>query len=138
MSRENVDFVLAAYQWANRERRLGRAGLGRDGWHPDGEYVNSRSDPDHATYRGHDAIEGLFESWFTAYPDLQVVPQEARAKGDRVFVWVRFTGHAAEGNLPLEMELAHVVTLEDGKVRRLEEYMDREEALEAVGLREQT
>jgi hypothetical protein len=36
----------------------------------------------------------------------------------------------------MTMELAHVFTLEGQKTRRLEEYFDREEALEAVGLRE--
>ena len=35
------------------------------------------------------------------------------------------------------MELAHVGTWEGANLRRLEEYFDREEALEAVGLSEQ-
>jgi ketosteroid isomerase-like protein len=34
------------------------------------------------------------------------------------------------------MELAHVLTLEDGRIRRLEEYSDRTEALEAADLAE--
>jgi ketosteroid isomerase-like protein len=131
MSQENVEIVLAAYEWGNRERRLAR-----DWWHADGEYVNSREDPDHATYQGIEAIEKLFASWIAAYPDLQVHPIEARTNGNRVLVWVRFSGHGAESGLPLDMELAHVITLEDGKVKRLEEYLDRAEALQAVGLRE--
>jgi ketosteroid isomerase-like protein len=32
------------------------------------------------------------------------------------------------------MEMAHVITLEDGRVRRLVEYFDREEGLKAAGL----
>jgi hypothetical protein len=32
------------------------------------------------------------------------------------------------------MEMAHVVTVEDGKFRRIEEYSDRRVALEAIGL----
>jgi ketosteroid isomerase-like protein len=131
MSQENVEFVLAAYEWGNRERRLARAW-----WHPDGEYVNAREDPDHATHRGVEAIDKLFTSWIDAYPDVQVEPLEARAGGDRVFVWVRFSGHGAESGILLEMELAHVIAIEDGKIKRLEEYFDRAEALEAVGLPE--
>jgi ketosteroid isomerase-like protein len=129
MSQETIDFVLAAYEWGNREQRVAR-----DWWHPDGEYVNSREDPDHATYRGIEAIEKLFASWIEAYPDVQIHPVETRASGDRVFVWVRFSGHGAESGMPLEMELAHVITLQGGRIRRLEEYMDRAEALEVVGL----
>ncbi len=129
MSQQNVEFVLASYEWGNREQRLAV-----DWWHADGEYVNSRKDPDHATYRGIDAIEKLFASWIEAYPDVRVRPIEARANGERVFVWVRFTGHGAASGMPLEMEMAHVITLEDGLIRRLKEYFSRSEALEAVGL----
>jgi ketosteroid isomerase-like protein len=129
MSQENIDFVLASYEWANGEQRVAR-----DWWHPHGEYINSREDPDHATYPGIEAIEKLFASWIEAYPDVQIHPVETRASGDRVFVWVRFAGHGAESGMPLQMELAHVITLEDGRVRRLEEYIDRAEALEVVGL----
>lgn len=134
MPQENVDFVLASYEWGNRERAAGRRGFARDWWHEDGEYVNSRQDPDHAVYRGIAAIEALFDSWIAAYPDVEAHPLEARASGDRVFAWVRFTGHSAAGAMPLEMEMAHVVTLEDGRIRRLEEYFDRTEALAAAGL----
>ena len=38
--------------------------------------------------------------------------------------------------IPIEMELAHVYTLRDGRVARCVEYFDRAEALDAVGLRE--
>jgi ketosteroid isomerase-like protein len=70
--------------------------------------------------------------------DLHIEPLEIRSNGDRVFVWVRFTGHGADSGVAMEMELAHVLTLdEDGKTRRLEEYFDRHEALKAVGLSEQ-
>jgi SnoaL-like domain len=89
MSQANVDFVLAAYEWGNREQ-----GVARDWWHPDGEYINSREDPDHATYRGIEAIEKLFASWIEAYPDVQIHPLEARASGDRVFVWSALLGMA--------------------------------------------
>jgi hypothetical protein len=38
--------------------------------------------------------------------------------------------------VPIEMERAHVWPVEDGQIRRIGKYMDRVEALEAVGLRE--
>jgi ketosteroid isomerase-like protein len=50
-----------------------------------------------------------------------------------VFVWTRFTGHGAGSGAAMEMELAHVFTLEDGRTRRLEEYLDRTDGLAAVG-----
>jgi hypothetical protein len=36
---------------------------------------------------------------------------------ENAFVWARFTGHGADSGVAMEMELAHVFTLEDGKTR---------------------
>ena len=51
---------------------------------------------------------------------------EICANGDRVFVWVHFTGHGADSGVAMEMELAHVVTVEDGRTRRMQEDLARE------------
>jgi ketosteroid isomerase-like protein len=126
--RENEDLVRSGYEWFNREREPPPT------WLPDGEFVNAREDPDHAVHRGIDAIRAQHQGWFDAYPDLHAEPVEVRANGDVVFVWARFTGHGADGGVPMEMELAHVVTVEEGRTRRIEEYFDREEALRAAGL----
>jgi ketosteroid isomerase-like protein len=104
-------------------------------WLPDGEFVNSREDPDHATYSGIEAIRAQHQGWFDAYPDLQVEPLEILAKGDRAFVWVHFSGHGADSGVAMDMELAHVLTFDDeGRTRRLEEFFDRAEGLAAAGL----
>jgi hypothetical protein len=71
------------------------------------------------------------------YPDLQIEPLEIRTNGDRAFVWVRFSGHGAGSEVPIEMEVAQVFTFEAGKLRRNEAYTDRAEALAAAGLSEQ-
>ena len=51
-------------------------------------------------------------------------------------LWVRFIGHGAASGIPLDMELAHLYTMREGKAARVVEYMNRNEALEAAGLRE--
>jgi ketosteroid isomerase-like protein len=132
MSEQNVQFVLDGYRRFNAGER--EAGL----WffHQDAEYHASREDPDSAVHRGIEAIRGQFESWFDAYPDLHVEPLEARGQGEMVFLWVRFSGHGAESGMPMEMELAHVISMRDGKAERLVEYFDRAEGLEAAGLAE--
>ena len=71
-----------------------------------------------------------------AYPDLQVEPLEIQTSGDQAFVWVRFSGHGAESGVPIDMELAHIVTVKGGKVLRVEEYSDRADGLKAAGLSE--
>jgi ketosteroid isomerase-like protein len=106
-------------------------------WHPDGEFVNAREDPDHATYSGIEAIRAQHQGWFDAYPDLHLEPREIRVNGDHVFIWVHFSGHGADSGLAMDMELAHVLTIdEEGRTRRLEEFFDRAEGLAAAGLGE--
>jgi ketosteroid isomerase-like protein len=132
VSQENVQFVLDGYRRFN-------AGESRPElwfWHEDAEFHASRDDPDTAVHRGLDAIRRQFASWFDAYPDLRVEPVEARGNGDMVFLWVRFSGHGAESGMPMEMELAHVITMRDGRVERMAEFTDRAEGLAAAGLSE--
>ena len=105
-----------------------------DFWHEDGEYHASAEDPDSAVHRGIEAVRAQFATWLDAYPDLRVEPLEARANGDVVFAWVRFSGHGAGSGVPMEMELAHVWTMRDGRAVRVVEYSDRDGGLAAAGL----
>jgi ketosteroid isomerase-like protein len=123
-----VNLVVAGYEWFNRKKEPPPT------WLSDGEFINAREDPDHATYGGIDAIRKQHQGWFDAYPDLQVEPLEIRANRELVFVWTRFTGRGADSGASMEMELAHVITTEGGMTRRIQEYFDRTQALEAVDL----
>ena len=130
MSQENVEIVRDGYARYNAGERTPELWF----WHPDAEYHAAREDPDSAVHRGIDAIRQQFASWHEAYPDLRVDVLDARGNGDQVLLWVRFVGHGAASGIPLEMELAHLYTMRDGKAAKLVEYMDRNEALEAAGL----
>jgi ketosteroid isomerase-like protein len=129
---ENVKFVVDGYARFNAGERV--PGL----WFfsPDAEYHAAREDPDSAIHRGIDAVRRHFARWFESYPDLTVEPVEAKGSGDKVFLWVHFSGHGGESGAPVEMELAHVLTIRDGRAAQIAEYFDREEALEAAGLSE--
>ncbi|MCW3067774.1 MAG: hypothetical protein JWL67_399 [Solirubrobacterales bacterium] len=132
MSQENVKNVLAAYARFN----AGDQEPSLDNWDKDAEYVTSSDDPDSDTHRGIEAIRQQVARWVEAYPDLRVEPLETRSSGDKVLVWVRFIGHGAASGVPIDMELAHVCTVRNGKTVRLVEYSNHAEALEAVGLAE--
>jgi ketosteroid isomerase-like protein len=125
-----VEVVLDGYAQYNR----GAWEPSLDHWHEDAEYLAAPEDPDSALHRGIDAIRRLFASWREVFPDLRVEVHEARAHRNRVFAWVRLVGRGAASGLPIYMELAHVFTMREGRTARLVEYMDRAEALKAVGL----
>jgi ketosteroid isomerase-like protein len=103
---------------------------------PDWEYHTDSRDPDTTIHRGIDAVTQHLANWIEAYPDLKTEPVEAKASADKVFVWLRFSGHGAESQVPIGMELAHVITMRDGKWARTVEYADKAEALKAAGLAE--
>ena len=132
MSQENVDLVLAAYSRFNAGARI----PGSVFWHENAEYETTLEDPESTIHRGIAAIRRQFDRWHEVYPDLCVEIQEVRANGDYVFLWVRQTGQGAASGVPIDMQMAHVYTMRDGKAARLVEYLDRDEALEAAGLRD--
>jgi ketosteroid isomerase-like protein len=127
---DNVAFVRDAYARFNAGERTAELWF----WHPDGEYHAAREDPDSAVHRGIDALRRHYASWVEAYPDLTIEIVEAEGNGDRVFLWVRFHGHGAASGIPLDMELAHVCTLREGRVVRVVEFTNRGEARRAAGL----
>ena len=141
MSQEKLeDFIRSAYARFNEaepdssgEHKL--ASL--DFYDRDAVYVNDARDPDAGIHRGIEAVRQQVGRWVEAYPDLQVEPLEIEANGNRAFVWVRFSGHGAASGVPIDMEMAHVLTIDEGgKTLRLEEYPERADGLEAAGLRE--
>jgi trans-2,3-dihydro-3-hydroxyanthranilate isomerase len=129
MAGENLQSTLAGYAAFNEGRRVPELEF----WHEDSEYHASSSDPDSDVHRGIEAVRRQTARWVDAYPDLRVEPLEAREHGEKVFVWVRFVGHGAASGLPMEMELAHVITVREGRTASLHEYQTRAEGLAALG-----
>jgi ketosteroid isomerase-like protein len=130
VSEKNIEIVLDAYARFNAGEKVPELWF----WHEDAEYHAAREDPDSAVHRGIEAVRRQFASWLEAYPDLRVEVLDARSNREKVLLWVRFVGHGAASGIPLDMELAHLYTMREGKAARVEEYMDRDEALEAAGL----
>jgi ketosteroid isomerase-like protein len=96
----------------------------------------AREDPDAVTHRGVEAIRRYFAQWAEMFEGIDIRPEEVIDAGDKVFTGIRFSGTGVTSGASVEMELANVYTLRDGKVVRVEEYFDRREALEAAGVSE--
>jgi ketosteroid isomerase-like protein len=56
--------------------------------------------------------------------------------GDHVVMFLKLSGRGKGSGVPVTLEAAGVWTVKDGKAIRLVGYLDRREALEAVGLSE--
>ncbi len=88
------------------------------------------------TFRGHDGLRQWAAESDAAFAELRTVPEEFRDLGDDVLILGRIFARGRESGVPLESAAAFLCSLRDGRVVSVRGFLDREEALEAAGLRE--
>jgi ketosteroid isomerase-like protein len=133
MSRENVELV-----------RLGWDAFGRGDvesmqrtCQPDVVIVQPRELPDSKSYEGLAGVAESIEDWPRQWEDFLLEVVEVIDASDTQLVSVtRQRGRGRESGIEMDFEVAFLHTIRDGKLSRLEMFRSREEALEAVGLRE--
>lgn len=87
-------------------------------------------------HHGHEGFRRLWDAWRAAWQELEVRPLQLIDVGDRFLVEVRMVGRGRHSGLDTDMRYFEVYTLRDGKISRHDNFVDRERALEAVGLSE--
>lgn len=99
---------------------------------PEIEFVNSAAAPG-GTYRGHTGIRRYLKEIEGAFGDRwdAEIDRIAEAGENRVILVARIFGQGKAGE-PLELHVAHVWELREGKLLRGTVYLDPEQALEAV------
>ena len=133
MSQKNVEIVREIYKEAAEGRLTSCLHL----FHPDVEYRRVGSGVGlPGTWRGVEAMVRAASEWVLTFELLRVEAERFIEAGDAVVVFTRQTGKAKASGVPVDGEFADVMTLREGRVVRFDQYEDREEALEAVGLRE--
>jgi ketosteroid isomerase-like protein len=134
MSQENVEIVRRVY----------------DGFrHFDWDKVERFADPDlelHGTSgglfdgsvaRGTTAVRETFEAWDAeAWEEVRLTPREFVDAGDRVVVLQNELRRGRGSGVEVRSETAVLFELRDGRVVRVQGFMDQGEALRAAGLRE--
>jgi ketosteroid isomerase-like protein len=134
MPQENIEIV--------RESLLAYADRGLDAlaefWDADISWRAIEGAPDDVgEMRGPEAVRRYLQDWLDMFDDVTNVPEEVLDLGDdRVVAVQHATGRAKASGVQTDIRYAVVYTLRDGKIVRGREYIDRNQALEAVGLRE--
>jgi ketosteroid isomerase-like protein len=70
------------------------------------------------------------------FGDFRMQPEELIDLGDRLLVFVRLRGRAKMSGIPLNEPMTHVYSYRGGRIAEMHVYVDRNEALKAVGLGE--
>jgi ketosteroid isomerase-like protein len=97
------------------------------------EWVEDPSWPGAGSYRGIPAIRKLLYERTDSFKFDQHTEKLIDA-GDDIVSFIRWRGRGQQSGAEAEMQLATVTTLRSGKIIRVRFYLDRSEALQAVGL----
>ncbi len=141
MSEENVEIVRKALEDFNAFMRgeLNRDAVAQIGdpqfefrWH------DERTMPDLPQHlRGPQAFIEFWEQLRSAWDDLTLEALELLdAPHGRVLTLTRQSGRGRESRVPVDVHSFHLWTIREGKIRALELFRHRADALEAAGLRE--
>lgn len=134
MSEEMAERVRRGYEVFNR---LGADGMVEEFWATDIVMDSTTAElPGASVYRGLEEVREFFASLFSVWEYWEMEPTKILEAGDRVLVFAIVRGRGKASGATAEMDWAQLLTLQDERVVRIENYTDREKALEAAGLSE--
>lgn len=128
----NAEFIRSLYDAFSR----GDAATVLAGFSPDIVWNEAEHFPlaDRNPYVGPQAVaEGVFGRLMTEWDGFTVNPKRFHDAGRTVVVEGRYTGTFKATGSPLDAQFVHVWDLEDGKVRRFQQYADTAQAVEVTG-----
>jgi ketosteroid isomerase-like protein len=134
MAPENVEVVRRVYEAAARRDAATVLAL----YDPEVELDNTRLQivgGAGGIYHGHDGLRDFFREWHEAWESVEYDYDELIDAGDeQVIALVTRRGRGRASGADVELRVALVWTLRDGKIIRVVWFPTREEALEAAGL----
>ena len=142
MSQENVELVKALVpqpdtDWAELVRDEGAFAVVREAVSPllTDDFESVMVWPAvNRTYAGLEGLRKNWLDWLEPWATYRITIDELIDLGERVVVLSRNHGRREDMETEVELIAAAILTFRDGKIARWEDYADRAEALEAVGL----
>jgi ketosteroid isomerase-like protein len=134
MAERNVEVVRQVYECVNQRRWDELAEL----LDPNvAQYGTVGGLEEGAVVRGRSEIRQMYETEADAWDRQRIDPERLIDAGDRVVVFQREYQRGRSSGLELVVETAAVIDLRNGRVLRIQGYMDRAAALRAAGLSEE-
>ena len=132
MSQENVEIVRAAADAFNRRDV--------DAWlthfDPDIVWYAFPDEPDPGPFHGHDAVRAMAARWMEVLSDFRLEAKEFIDAGEYVLMPARMLGRVRDSDAEVTVDEIYVNKCRNGKIAEVRECRTKEEAFEAVGLRE--
>jgi ketosteroid isomerase-like protein len=131
MSQENVE-VARRFEEAIDARVVPHALLAPDfEWFP-----ATMATVERGSYRGPEGLAAYFQVVSETWQQMRLIIEEVRDLGDQVLVLGRLQARGLGSGVPVDEPIAIVHRLRDGLITGVRAYLDRAEALNAVGLEE--
>jgi ketosteroid isomerase-like protein len=134
MSQENVEAARRFFDGWNRGDF--------DAWvqdaHPDTEFssaIMKLTEGRDRAYQGRGEMRTFWDEWHSLW-NLHIEVAEIRDLGDTVLVLGRVQTRGRASGIELDSPVAYVCEFDEGLVRKVRAYLNRTEALKAVGLEE--
>ena len=143
MSEENVELVVGTLRGPDvnlaeiaRDDEMFAAMMQEIGsaFRADIQFDNHGFPAGDVTCVGLDAVRSLFRDWYQPWETYRTEVEQAIDCGERVLLLTRDLGVLWGTAQEVTLNLGCVYTIRDGKIARWEVYLDRSEALKAVGL----
>jgi ketosteroid isomerase-like protein len=134
MSRKNVEVVRQGFEGFNR----GDIEAVVEMCDPAIEWFPPAELPDVGTYHGHQGVRAAAGDMLDVFGELTAEPERLIDAEDQVVVLFRWRGRGKGSGVSLDLvgEQAAVFSMRGHKAIRVEWYIDRAKALQAVGLSE--
>ena len=133
MSQENVDMMRRAYEAYNR----GDIDEGLSDYALDCRYTAAGTIPDRTgVFHGREGYKEFIGWLRSEFDDAQAEIDELIDANDTVFLGATLRGRGRQSGAEAKFTFWQVWTIENGKFARGQGFATRDEALEAVGLRE--
>jgi ketosteroid isomerase-like protein len=132
MARESIELVESAFAAWNRKEVRAFAELTSEDvtWLE----VSGRPEGDGAELHGRDRMRRSLESLFEAWESYHIDVERLEAVEGRVLALVREFAKGRASGIEVESHWGYLVTVEDGRITRVEAYRDAEQALRVAGL----
>jgi ketosteroid isomerase-like protein len=92
--------------------------------------------PTEGRFRGIEGVGAAFIEWLEPWDEHHIELEELVEAGeDRALVTLHIRARGEHSGMEIDQRFFQVYTVAEGKVRRMVEYVDRDQAQEAAGLR---
>jgi ketosteroid isomerase-like protein len=86
-------------------------------------------------YEGIDGVAEAFATWMEPWAEHQLVTEEVIPLGDdHVLATLHIVARGRHSGVEIDQRFFHLHTVYEGKITRMVEYLDRDEALRAAGV----